>query len=112
MSFQQQRHSPCNLNLESVLKLILEPCPGWIIDKSRRQWILYAIETRDLNFLRILTQTMGQTVDPSINISKYLEFAAGIENNFRVIKYLLSLDCPINQIKVLKSAVEKKRSKI
>ena len=92
------------LNLQLILSLILERCPGWIIEGSRKQWVLYAIRTKDLEFLRILTQT----VDPFINTSEYLVFAAGIENNFHVIEYLLSLNCPIDHLKVLSSAVEKK----
>ena len=85
----------------------MEHCPGWIIDGSRKKWIFYAIETKDLEFLRILTQT----IDPFINTSEYLEFAASIENNSPVIEYLLTLKCPIRQVKVLISAVEKKAFK-
>ena len=52
MSFQQHQsrvvfYSPRNLNLELILKMIMEHSPGWIIDESRKQWILYAIETKD-----------------------------------------------------------------
>ena len=50
---QQSRvifYSLCNMNLQLILSLILEHSPGWIIDGSRKQWILYAIETKDLNF--------------------------------------------------------------
>ena len=93
-----------NLNLDLILKMLIEHSPGWIIDGSRKVWILYAIETKDLAFLRILTRT----VDPFIKTSEYLEFAVGIENNIQVIEYLSSLNFPIDQLKVLKSAVEKK----
>ena len=100
-SQQQQEaviyYSLCNLNLHLILSLVMEHSPGWIIDGSRKQWILYAIETKDLRFLRILTQT----VDPFINTCEYLEFAAGVENNFHDIEYLMSLNCPIDQLKVL-----------
>ena len=96
-------YSPSQVNLELILKLILEHSPGWIIDETRQEWILCAIETRDLAFLRILTQT----IEPFINC-EYLEFAVGIENNFRVIEYLMSLNFPIDQLKVLTSAVENK----
>ena len=51
---QQQSGVPVIFNLELILKMIMEHSPGWIIDKSRKQWILYAIETKDLNFVRIL----------------------------------------------------------
>lgn len=40
MSSRQQQtviyYSPCNLNLELILKMIMEHFPGWIIDKSRK----------------------------------------------------------------------------
>ena len=85
-----------------ILELTLEHSPGWIIDETRKKCILYAIQTKDLNFLRILTQT----IHPFINTCEYLECAAGIENNIPVIKYLLSLNCPVDQLKVLLSAVE------
>ena len=108
MSSQQQSvvfYSPCDVNLQLILSLIMERSPGWIINKSRSKWILYAIETKDLNFLRILTQT----IDPFITTCEYLQFAASVENNIPVIEYLLSLmHCPIDQLKVLISAVEKK----
>ena len=100
-------YSPCKLNLELMLSLILEHCPPWIIDKSRRKWIFYAIQTRDLNFLRILSQT----IDRFIQTSEYLELAASVENNIPVIEYLLSLNCPVDELKVLISAVEKKALK-
>ena len=93
-----------NLNLELILKMIMEHCPGWIIDGSRKQWILYAIETKDLEFLRIL----AQTVHPFINTCEYLELAVGIEDNIPVIEYLLALNSPVDELKVLTSAVEKK----
>ena len=82
----------------------MEHCPGWIIDKDRKKWILNAIETKDLEFLRIL----APTVHPFINTSEYLECAVGIEDNIPVIEYLVSLNCPVHQLKVLNSAVEKK----
>ena len=96
-----------DLNLELVLKMIMEHCPGWIIDGSRKQWILYAIRTKDLAFLRIL----AQTVRPFINTFEYLELAVGIDDNRPVIEYLMSLNCPVDQLKVLTSAVEKKALK-
>ena len=110
MSSQQQQqqtgifYSSCNLNLQLILSLILEHCPGWIIGKDRKVWILYAIETKDLEFLRIL----AQTIDPFIQTSEYLELAAGVENNIPVIEYLMSLNCPIDQSKVLISAAKNK----
>ena len=109
MSSQQNVifYSLCNLNLQLIFFLILEHSPGWIIDESRRQWILYAIETKDLAFLRILSQT----VVPFINTCEYLEFAAGIEDNIPVMEYLLSFNFPVDELKVLKSAVEKKALK-
>ena len=64
----------------------MEHSPGWIIDGSRRKWIFYAIETKDLELLRILTQT----IVPFIQTTDYLECAAGIENNIPVIEYLAS----------------------
>ena len=63
------------------------------------KWILYAIETKDLEFLRILTQT----IDPFIQTSEYLECAAGVEDNIPVIEYLMSLrHCPIDEWKFKK----------
>ena len=100
-------YSPCNLNLELVLKLIMEHCPGWIIDGSRKQWILYAIQTKDLAFLRIL----AQTVRPFINTFEYLELAVGIDDNRPVIEYLMSLNYPVDQLKFLTLAVENKALK-
>ena len=96
-----------NLNLHLIMELMFEHSPGWIIDGSRRKLILYAIETKDLEFLRILTPT----VDPFINTSEYIEFAASIENNIPIIEYLVLLNCPMDQLKVLISAVEKKALK-
>ena len=101
---QQRQQPPCNVNLELILKMIMEHSPGWIIDKTRKKCIKDAIETKNLAFLRIL----AQTIEPFIKTSEYLEFAAGVENNFHVIEYLLSLNFPIDQLKVLSSAVEKK----
>ena len=96
-----------NLNLELVLRLIFEHCPGWIIDGSRKQWILYAIRTKDLAFLRVL----AQTVRPFINKFEYLELAVGIDDNIPVVEHLLSLNYPVGQLKVLTLAVEKKALK-
>ena len=108
MSSSGSQQQESDVNLELILKLLIEHSPGWIIDGSRRKCILYAIETKDLAFLRILSQT----IDPFINTCEYLKFAVGIENNFHVIEYLLSLNCPVDQVEVLISAVEKKRSRI
>ena len=38
------------MNLQLILSLIFEHYPGWIIDGSRKTWIFYAIETKDLEF--------------------------------------------------------------
>ena len=75
--------------------------------KLEKKCIIDAIEMKHLEFLRILTQT----VDPFINTCEYLELAVGIEDNIPVIEYLLSLNSPVDQLKVLFSAVEKKALK-
>ena len=60
---------------------------------------------RNLKFLQLLTRTVEPFI---IDATEYLECAARIENNVPVIEYLLSLNCPVDQLKVLKSAVENK----
>ena len=90
-----------------LLKLILEHPPGWIIDESRREWILDAIRLRDLDFLRILTET----VDPFLHSTECVELAAGIENNVAVIDYLVSLDCPIHHSKTFIAAIKNRNFK-
>ena len=109
MSSQQNVivYSPPQPNLELILELTMEHSPGWIIDETRKECIKKAIETKDLNFLRILTQT----IDPFVNTSEYLELAAGVENNIPVIQYLMSLNCPVDHLEVLISAVENKALK-
>ena len=108
MSSQQKQsvilYFSCHVNLQLILSLIMEHSPGWIIDETRKECIKDAIETKDLNFLRIL----AQTIDPFINTSEYLELAAGIEDNIPVMTYLFSLNCPIDQVKVLISAAKNK----
>ena len=111
MSCSQQEHvifySRCHVNLQLILSLIMEHSPDWILNESRQEWIWYAIETKDLAFLRILTQT----IDPFIPTSELLKFAAGIEDNLPILKYLVSLNCPVeplDRLKALTSAVGKK----
>ena len=79
----------------------MEHSPGWILDETRKECIKDAIKKKDLT----------QTVDPFIKTCEYLEFAAGIENNFHVIEYLMSFNYPVDHFEILFSAVEKKALK-
>ena len=97
-------YSPCCLKLNGhlLLSLVLEHSPGWIIDESRKEWILEAIKTRDFNFLRLLVET----IQPFDQAAGCIEAAAGIENNGRIMEYLVSRDYPIDHFKTMFSAVE------
>ena len=71
-----------------VLSLILEHCPPWFIEETRKECIKDAILSRNLTFLQLLTKT----VEPFIlDATEYLELAVGVESNFPVIQYLISL---------------------
>ena len=92
----------------TLLSVILEHCPTWIIDKSRKEWIKDAIVKRNLTFLQLLTRT----VEPFIlDATEYLELAVGVESNFPVIQYLISLNQPFLEFEILKSAVKNKSLK-
>ena len=93
------------MNGHLVLFLVLEHSSGQSIDKSRKEWIRSAIQTRNLNFLRIL----NETTRPFITQAKeFLELAAGIENNMPIMQYLISLNCLIDPFKAMLSAVKNK----
>ena len=91
------------MNGHTLLSVILEHCPPWIIEESRKIWIKDAIETRNLTYLQLLTRTVEPFI---IDATEYLECAARIENNRSVIEYLLSLNCFVYELNVLKSAVK------
>ena len=55
-----------------------------------------------MRFKRILTQT----VHPVRQNSEYLELTAGLESNLPILKYLVSLNCPVDQLKALISAAK------
>ena len=93
------------INRKFILSLVLEHCPGWIIDPTRRECVLDAIKSKNLTFLRLLMET----IEPFLyNRAGYLQMAAGVENNIPIMKYLISLDCPINTLETLVSAAKGK----
>ena len=67
------------MNGHTLLYVILEHCPPWIIDQSRNEWIKDAILSRNLNIL---------------DATEYLELAVGVGSTFPVIQYLISLNQP------------------
>lgn len=90
------------LNRPFVFSMVLEHSPGWIINSSRKEWILKAIKIKDLEFLQLL----NKTIRPFIKTTEYFEAAAGVENNIPIMQYLLSLDCPFDHLQTLLSAAK------